>query len=156
MTRQTVSWHRNLENSNFSKILKLVNGLGIKFHNFLRWREFHCLAAARNQFKCLVGWLHRREIPRQGQSPNRMSMRRWYVFGVLKRSAFLKTLNFEKRQDRSNPICYGLVSSWSQALRLRIRKVISDQANRFVAPKFGKLVFFENIEAGEGFRHQIL
>ena len=36
---------------------------------------------------------------------------------------------------------------------MRIKKVICDQANRFVAPKFGKFEFFENIEAGEGSDH---
>ena len=62
-------------------------------------------------FKCLVEWLHRREIPRQGQLPNRMPMRRSCVFGVLERSAFFKALDFENCQARSTPICYGLALS---------------------------------------------
>ena len=105
-------------------------------------------------FKCLVEWLHRREIPRQGQSPNRMPMRRWFVFDVLERSAFLKTLDFDNCQDRSIPIGYGLILSRSHASPLRNKKVIVTHATGGMAPKFRKFENFQNIDAGEGLGHQ--
>ena len=103
---------------------------------------------------CIVGWLHRREIPRQGQLPNRMPMRRWCVFGVLERSAFLKTLDFENCQDWSTSIGYGFVRSWSHASPLRNKKATVTHAAGGMTPEFRKLDFFENIEAGEGSGHK--
>ena len=79
----------------------------------------------------------------------RMALRRWYVFGVLGRFAFLKMTNFEKCQDRSTPICHGLVLSCSYVSPLRNKKVISEQANGFMKPKFRKLEFLENIDVGD-------
>ena len=44
-------FHEIFEKFQFSKILKLVKGSATQITNFLRWREFHCLAAPRFIFQ---------------------------------------------------------------------------------------------------------
>ena len=51
-----------------------------KLMKFLRWREFHCFAAPRFVFKCLVEWLHRREIASAGAIVHTMAVVQSVVF----------------------------------------------------------------------------
>ena len=49
---------------------------------------------------------------------------------------------------------HGLVLCEYELPPLRNKKVIGDHATGSMTPKFRKLEFFENIEAGEGFGRQ--
>ena len=138
-----MSRHRNSEKLNIFENIEAGDGFGHqKSQFFFAGANFIASRRRGSYSKCLVEWLHRREKPRQVRLPNRMVMRRWYVFGVRRRPAVLKTYNLENRQDRSTPICYGLVLSCSYGSPLRSKKVIRNQARRVTTPEFRKTQIF--------------
>ena len=84
------------------------------FMNFARWREFHCFKFI---FKCLVEWLHRREIARQGVFWRHLRLsffqcfRCWVVLGLhgFEYQQSIEPYRADILNIRPRPIQYGMV-----------------------------------------------
>ena len=122
---------------------------------FLRWREFHCLAAARNQFKWLVEWLHRRVIASAGAIAHTMALVQSIRLRLLDR-IFCSEKNASLKSFVAKYFRYIwiLCSESTTVGRSESKKLQVAEQWWCMEPKFRKFGNFENIEVGGVFGHQ--
>ena len=111
---------------------------------FLRWREFHCLAAPRSYFKCLVEWLHRREIASAGVIAHTNELVQSIVFRSFDRIFAIETNEFRKRfgimQLQS---VWILIRESMTASRCETEQLYVAKQGWRMTPRFQKLEIFK-------------
>ena len=138
---------------NFLKYWRWWTAQASKIMKFARWRDFNALRRAHVSFTWLVEWLHRKSnIVYRGNcfTKGGRTIRTVSNFDLCFRDhkrCVLKTF-----EDRCVRRCLNFIFWKYHGWALRIKKVIRYQATWSMDRNFGNHDFFENVDAGEGFR----
>ena len=127
-----------------------------KSQNFLAGANFIASRRRGSYFKCLVEWLHRREIASAGAIGHTNAVVRSMALRFSDWISDREKNEFRKSFEIIPLQRFGILFSESMtASRCETKKLYVAKQWWCMTPKFRKFDFFENIEAGEGFDHQI-